>query len=867
MKRTFLSTLLSGVVIAAAVLAVNPLTAATDPAAEAKITQLIASMTLAEKTKMALGDTEGKGPRGRCSAEIARLGIRAVPMFNGPRGQTDRGGTSFPIPIAQAATFDPELVMKVAAVIAKEHLAKKTGVLLAPSVNIQRDPLCGRTFEYYTEDPQLNDRLAFWFTKGAQEAGINACVKHFIANSQENHRGSVDSVVDERAMREAYLSGFRGAVAAGVRSAMTGANVINGIPNCGSAPALGILKNELGFDGMVLTDWGGAEDTVRDANAGLDLSMPGKPGPFESAKLVAAVQAGQIPEKLFDDKVRRVLRAVWKVGKIDGAPPASPGEGPNAEHSALARRVAEEAVVLLKNEGGLLPLDPSKLKKVAVLGPKADEIFQGGGSSTCRPAYEITFVAGLKKVLGAEKVDYVRLSQSGLFVTIPAAALRAGDNLQAPHGLKASYRGQSPANPAKKATSQKIVETVDYNFEMASPDREKVSPDNFTAVWSGLIVPPVDGVYQLRVSGKGKVRLSVDGQNIADNGKNPRAFDLVATRQFKTGVPHPVKLMFEKEPGSGKDAIIKLSWATPDADAAQDAAFRDSIEAARKADVAIVCVGQNHDADTEGKDRDHMKMTPVQERLVNAVAKVNPKTIVIVYTGSPLEMGAFIDRVPAVVLPWYAGQENGQAVAAVLTGAVNPSGRLPITFPARLADSPAAAERQQEDRNEKCIHAEGIFVGYRWFDREKIAPLFPFGHGLSYTTFRYANLRVDQASFKAGEPVRVSVDVENTGKREGDEVVQLYVHDELCSVPRPLRELKAFQRVSLKPGEKKSVTLTLDPAAFVFWNTALHRWELEAGEFKIEVAASSRDIRLAGRVTAATAGFWSEPEMMKLRQW
>ena len=262
-----------------------------------------------------------------------------------------------------------------------------------------------------------------------------------------------------------------------------------------------------------------------------------------------------------------------------------------------------------------------------------------------------------------------------------------------------------------------------------------------------------------------------------------------------------------------------------------------------------------------------MKMTPIQERLVNAVAKANPKTIVLVYTGSPLEMGAFIDHVPSVVLPWYAGQENGNAVAAVLTGAVNPSGHLPITFPAKLADSPAAVERQKEDRNVKCIHAEGIFVGYRWFDQEKIAPLFPFGHGLSYTTFGYSNLRFDKASFKAGEPVKVSVDVENTGKREGVEVVQIYVRDEKCSVPRPLRELKAFQRVALKPGEKKTVVLALDPSAFVFWNTASHRWELEPGDFKVEAAASSRDIRLDGTVTASTAGFWNEPEMMKLRSW
>ena len=788
-------------------------------------------------------------------------------MYNGPRGQTDRGGTSFPIPIAQAATFDPELILKVAEVIAKEHIAKKTGVLLAPSVNIQRDPLCGRTFEYYTEDPCLNDRLAYCFTKGAQDAGINACVKHFIANSQENHRGSVDSVVDERAMRETYLSGFRGAVAAGVRAVMTGANVINGIPNCGSAPTLGILKNELGFDGMVLTDWGGAEDTVRDANAGLDLSMPGKPGPFESAKLVAAVKTGQIPEKVFDDKVRRVLRAVWKVGKIDGAPPVLPGVGPNEEHCNLARRVADESIVLLKNEGGLLPLDPTKIKKVALLGPKAKEKFWGGGSSTTTPSYEITAFEGLSKVLGAEKVDCVPFSQTGLFVPIPSDALRAGDDLQSPHGLNASYQGQSPADPAKKGRSQKIVETVDFNFEMASPDQEKVSPDNFKAIWSGILVPPADGVYQLQVSGKGRALLSLDSQYILDSGKKPHAFELVASRQFKAGEPHKIRLLFDKEPGSGKDAIIKLAWAPPNADAAQDAAFKDSVMAARKADVAIVCVGQNHDFDTEGRDRDHMKMTPSQERLINAVAKANPKTIVLVYTGSPLEMSAFIDNVPAVVLPWYAGQENGNAVAAVLTGAFNPSGHLPITFPVKLADSPAAAARQKEDRNVKCIHAEGIFIGYRWFDQEKIAPLFPFGHGLSYTTFNYSNLRFDKTNFKAGEPVNVMVDLENSGKREGAEVVQIYVHDEKCSVARPLRELKAFQRVELKAGEKKTVNLTLDPSAFVFWNTGSNRWELEAGDFKVEAGSSSRDIRLEGKITASNAGFWNEPEMMKLRNW
>jgi beta-glucosidase len=310
-----------------------------------------------------------------------------------------------------------------------------------------------------------------------------------------------------------------------------------------------------------------------------------------------------------------------------------------------------------------------------------------------------------------------------------------------------------------------------------------------------------------------------------------------------------------------------MEWQRPDADLLQADAFRASIAAAKSADAAIVCVGQNHSDDTEGKDRAHMRMSPMEERLLDAVAKANPRTIAVIYTGSPLEMSAWIDHVPAVVLPWYAGMENGTALARVLLGEVNPSGHLPITFPVKLADSPAAAERQKEDRWEKAVHAEGIFMGYRWFDHERIAPLFPFGHGLSYTTFDYSNLRVPKARFAAGEGVEVSVDVTNTGMRDGDEVVQLYVQALQCSLARPLRELKAFRRIHLKAGEKRTVSFQLDPAAFAFWNTPKHRWETEPGDFQLEVGSSSRDLRLGTKITCEAGAFWSEAELMKLRRW
>ncbi len=646
---------------------------------EKRVEDLLSRLTLEEKFKIS------SGRKIFHTKPIERIGIKSFRMTDGPHGVGTgiyfrEKTTYFPVAICRSATWNPELSEKFGIAIAQEVRHFGYHMLLAPGVNIQRTPLCGRTFEYQSEDPYLNKVLTVAVVKGLQSQRIAACVKHFVANNQETKRLTVSSEVSERALHEIYFPAFEASVReADAWSFMSCYNKVNGIYGSENKYLLvDKLRNEWGFRGFVVSDWGATTKTKGPEsciNGGLTLEMPAA-SKFRKSKLIKAFEEGKFTEETFNENIRRLLRVMFLVGLFDNEKTLPKGSLNTPEHQAIARKIAEEGIVLLKNENNLLPLDIKKLKKIAVIGPNANQkIAMAGGSSMVRALYEITPLSGIEKKC------------------------------------------------------------------------------------------------------EGKVELT---------------------------------------------------------------------ELPSEADVVIVVIGLSHkfESDSEGKDRKSFDLPTEQVELINNTIRENKNTIVVLVNGSPVPMDGWIEKVPAVIEAWYAGMEAGIAIANVIFGDVNPSGKLPMTFPKKLSDSPAHKSKRTFPGNEKVFYDEGIFVGYRYFDKENIEPLFPFGFGLSYTTFKYENLQISKKRISKNDKITVSCDILNSGKREGAEVVQLYIQDVESSVERPIKELKGFRKIKLKPGKKVKVTFELNKGDFSFYDEKTHSWKAEPGIFKIYIGSSSRDLHL-----------------------
>lgn len=658
-----------------------------------KIKEIVSQMTLEEKASMCSGadfwHTEA----------VERLGIPASMVSDGPHGlrkqdqEADHLGVNesikavcFPAGCGTAASFNRELLRQMGETLGEECQAEGVSVILGPAVNIKRSPLCGRNFEYYSEDPFVASEAAGALIHGIQSKNVGTSIKHFLANNQETRRMSSDSRIDERTIREIYLAAFEGAVKKEKPwTVMCSYNKINGTYAAENHKYLTeILRDEWGFDGYVMSDWGAVNSRVKDLQAGLDLEMPSSNG-FNDKLIVGAVQSGELPEKVLDTAVARILNIVFRYEE-------------NRDRSAvfdrdkdheMARRVAQETIVLLKNEG-VLPL--SEKDEIAFIGKYAKTPrYQGGGSSHIN-SHKVT--SALDEVKGMTNVTYAQ------------------------------------------------------------------------------------------------------------------GFD-------------------DKE------------------DRTDEKLFAEAIEAAKKAKVAVIFAGLPDAFESEGFDREHMRMPNCQNELISKVAAVQPNTVVVLHNGSPVEM-PWANEVKGIVEAYLGGQAVGGAVCDILFGRVNPSAKLPETFPLKLEDNPSYLSYIGE--GDMVEYREGIFVGYRYYDKKKMEVLFPFGHGLSYTTFAYSNLRTDKDSMKDTDTMEVSVDIENTGKMAGREVVQLYIADKESTVIRPLKELKGFEKVELAPGEKKTVTFRLDKRAFAYYSVKIHDWHVETGAFDIMVGASSADIKLTKEV-------------------
>jgi len=799
---------------------------------EERVVSLQSQMTLEEKITL-LGGLDGM----RTQA-IERLGIPSLNLTNGPNGVGDKPGTCFPTGVAMASTWNEKLINEVGIAIGKEARAKDCDILLGPCVNIHRTPLGGRNFESYSEDPFLSGRMGVNFINGVQSQRVATSLKHYALNNQESSRGSYSAEVDERALREIYLSPFEMIVKeTQPMTVMAAYNKFRG-EHCTESKYLldDILRDEWGFEGFIMSDWDATHSTIPVANAGMDLEMPGKPKYFNE-NLLKAVKDGNVSEEEIDNKVRRILNIYFKIGIFDNPETLPEGALDTPEHRKLAAQTAREAIVLLKNKEALLPLNKSKIKTIAVIGPNANVVrLGGGGSSEVNPFYSVSPLEGIKAKAGENVTilfnEGTAITQTD-FPVIPAEYLHPRDAKEGQPGLKAEYFNNQTMSGDPVVI--RIDKNIDFNWGQSAPD-PTIDPDKFSARWTGKLTAPKSGRIRIGTNSNDGSYLYIDGLLVVNNwglhGPKLKSAEIVVEK----GKQYDIMVEYYE---GGNNASVMLEWQLEKPELKFDS---EAIEIAKKADVAVIFAGLSPEWESEGFDRENMELPGAQDALIKAVAKANKNTIVVLNNGTPITMTKWIGKVPAVVEAWYLGQETGNAIADILFGDYNPSGKMPVTFPVKYEDNPSYPWYLKE--KDKAVMGEGLYVGYRYYDSKKVKPLFPFGYGLSYTTYEYSNLELNQ---KDDGSVEVSLSVKNTGKYAGNEIAQLYVHDVKASIDRPEKELKGFAKVSLKAGESKTVSITLDKRAFSFYDVKTRLWIAEPGEYKILVGASSKDIRLKRR--------------------
>ncbi|MDZ7857954.1 glycoside hydrolase family 3 C-terminal domain-containing protein [Sphaerotilus sp.] len=806
---------------------------------------LLDAMTLEEQVSLLTGADFWT------TVAIPRLGIPAVKVTDGPNGA--RGGifnggpqtACFPIAIALGSTWDPALVAEAGQALAEESRLKGAGALLAPTVNLHRSTLNGRNFECYSEDPHLTGEIACGYIRGLQSGGVAATIKHFVCNDSEVERMSIDSVVGERTMRELYLVPFEKAVKeAGVQAVMTSYNRINGLFAGDNAPLVrDILRGQWGFDGLVMSDWFAEHTTGKSATAGMDLEMPGTTR-HRGEALVQAVREGRVPAEDVRACAGRVLQFVERLGGF--ASPGIPEE--RAEDSparrALIRRLGAAGSVLLKNEGGLLPL-AGTARTLALIGPSAETArIMGGGSANVNALHRVTPRQGIEaqtdatilSVAGADCYRWVPVLNQPMAVDFYTSTDLSGE----------------PAVQAVYLSTEKL---------WAGAVEDGIDPLHFSARATLTFVPPADGDYQVSITSAGLSRVLFDGVQVVEAWESWSRGDTyftfgcaerIVSQPLRAGVPVTITVEFSSPTEVDVSfKALRLGVYLPRGES--DLAAAEA--AARQADVALVFIGLNDEWDCEGLDRPDMQLPHGQNALVERVVAANPNTVVVLQTGAPVEL-PWLDKVPAVLQAWYPGQECGHAIADVLTGAAEPGGRLPQTWPKRLADvvTSNGDPLRYPGVGGRVVYDEGVFIGYRHHDSHGVEPMFPFGHGLGYTAFQWGAVTVDRASFGPGETVTVSVSVTNTGPRAGSEVVQVYVTDPVSGVERPAQELKGFAKLHLQPGETGTATVTLGMRALAWFDEARGGWVAEAGAFGLRAGASSRDVR--GEVEVALTGEW-----------
>ena len=795
---------------------------------EKKVDHFLDQMTLEEKVDL-LGGVDDF-----CLLGVPRLGIPRFCMSDGPLGVNREGpATVFPGGIALAATWNTPLAERVGTEIGREARAKGMSFLLAPAVNLYRLSIAGRNFEYYGEDPFLAARMAVGFIRGVQSQGVCATIKHFMGNNSEFDRNHTDSRIDERTMREIYLPPFEAAVKdARVGAVMASYNLVNGIHMSQNAALdIDILKREWGFDGILMSDWGSTYDGLAAARGGLDLEMPA--GTYMNRdNLLPALKNGQLSVSIIDDKVRRILRTLMRFGQLDRE--ASDLKIPryNRQARETAWQTARESIVLLKNEGNLLPLDEKQVKSILVVGPNAyPAVMGGGGSSEVTPFGSISILEGMADYHETQATVFWDQGIASLKDMVAATHVRSDEN-----GGAAGFGAEYFSND--RLEGKPVLARTEEHIDIGSRLRPNFPEGTQSERWTGYFCPRVAGTFDFFVGSFdcGSFRLLVDGKVVIDNWERLKAIVDFIPLRLEAGA-HKIVLEHRFRSGWYSRLNFGISRQGERVTAAAKAL-------AAKADAVVVAVGFNTETESESADRTFC-LPPGQEELIMEMAKTNQNIIVVVNSGGGYATANWLDKVPVLIQAWYPGQEGGTALAEILFGAVNPSGRLPATFERRLEDNPAFASYYPETGSNKIHYREGVFAGYRDFQKHGIKPLFPFGFGLSYTTFTYANLVISPATTADGR-VRVSFDVTNTGPRPGADVPQIYIADDHAKVARPMRELKGFTKIELQPGETRRVSIELDRRALSYFNATSKKWQVDPGSFAVMVGRSCEDILLRG---------------------
>ncbi len=849
---TFLLALLP-IIINLAAVAQAPAAAVT-PAQQGKIDSLIKGMTLAQKIDY-IGGT------GFAVRAVPALNLPALEMSDGPYGTRSNAGfpsTTYAAGIGLAASWDRDLASRIGAGIGRDARARGVHFMLGPGVNIYRSPRNGRNFEYFGEDPFLASAMAVGYITGMQGTGVSATIKHFLGNNSEFLRHDSDSVIDERTLREIYLPTFE----AGVKKAHVGAvmdsyNLVNGAhATQNSTYNTDLVRKEWHFDGIMMSDWNATYDGVAAANGGLDLEMP--TGKFMArANLEPAVQSGKVSEAAIDEKIRRILSTAARFGWLDRPQPNGQADPAisylDTRNNAAALDSARESAVLLKNANALLPLNKSQIKTILVVGPDAfPGVAVGGGSAGVVPFHLVSPLEGLINSAGASGPHI--LYERGLPTMVELARNTDFTTTGGKPGLTVqTFPNDTLSGPPISTTTAPHVTSSGMTIESIVDNPDVMAglsgntPRRASRRWSGTYTAAAPGRYILAVEGAGEGsgnRVLLDGKLVFDDWSLVRAFQPHISVDLTAGA-HTV--VIEDKQGGNFSAHLRFGIVREDKVVSDRAK-----QLAATADLVLVSAGFNHSSESEGGDRT-FALPFGQDQLIEAMAAANLKTVVAVTSGGNVDSTAWIDRVPVLLETWYAGQSGGTALAEILFGDVNPSGHLPATFERRAEDNPAFANYYPEGDSKRVLYKEGIFVGYRGYQHNKVNPLFPFGYGLSYTTFKFANLTVTPTSAGTDPHVNASFDLTNTGTRKGAEVAQLYVAGNHSKTPRPVRELKGFERVDLAPGETKHVSINLDPRAFAFYDTAAKKWTIDPGNFTLEVGDNVESLPLKATVDLTSA--------------
>lgn len=789
------------------------------PEAKARASELVSRMTLEEKLSY-IGGYDGFYIR-----SIPRLGIPEIRMADGPQCvRNDTHSTLYPCGIALAATWDRSLARSYGRSLGRDARARGVHIMLGPGVNIYRSPLCGRNFEYYGEDPYLASETTSEYIAGMQGEGVMATVKHFCGNNQEYDRHHVSSDIDERTLHEIYLPMFRKAVEqAGVGAVMSSYNLANGQHMTENRDlAVGVLREQWGFEGIFMSDWDATYSVAGPVNNGLDLEMPGAryTNPENLQKLLAA---GVVTEETIDAKCRHILQTLIAFGFLDREQKDASIPERNPESDATALEVARNSMVLLKNDG-LLPFG-RRTRRVVVLGPNAVKLPMGGGSGEGSPFEYVSVAEGL----AAEKGLRVEcITPRG------TTALAASGRFFTPDG-EPGLRCEFYANRDLQGPSLVTTTHPEVDFFWEGAPAEGLPADHFSARWTGEFRPARSERAIFTVSGDDGYRLFVDGREVLEHWSDHGVSTKMATLDVEAGRRYAIRLEFYD---NIRTAEVKLQYAgySP----------AEHAETIASADAVVYCAGFDQTSESENSDRT-FALPAGQADEIASVASLNPNVAVVVNAGGGVDFTPFADRVRAVLLAWYPGQEGGRALADILTGRTNPSGRLPITIERRAEDNPTFGSyypnvfRFQDSPLQRVSYDEGVFVGYRGYDRRGTEPMYPFGYGLSYTTFEYGDMEVTPAD----DGWQVSFTVKNTGRRAGTETAQVYAGACGSEVPRPVRELKGYERVTLLPGEVKRVSVRLDRSAFSYYDMNLRGFRIEAGAYRIEAGSSSRDLKLS----------------------